>query len=212
MTPRPPTGPATWPTNKNTRHRPGTRPRVHRVTMRCVMATLAMLFLTTTSANAVDLTGTHWEEAARSAGLDPLILYAVALTESGRLERSGQIKPWPWTLNIEGRAHFTDTRKEAAALLAAHRGKSMDVGLLQVNTRWHGHRIDDVEALLEPAINLEIGASILEEALTSAPGDLTAGIGRYHSGRPEHALPYARTVLSFYRFLLHNEKTERASP
>lgn len=177
-----------------------------------VMATFVVLLSTTTAPKALELTGTGWEQAAMQAGLDPLMLYAVALTESGRVSEKGQIKPWPWTLNIEGRAHFTDTRKEAAALLAAHRGKSMDVGLLQVNTRWHGHRIDDVEALLEPAINLEIGASILEDALTSAPGDLTAGIGRYHSGRPEHALPYARTVLSFYRFLLHNEKTERASP
>jgi hypothetical protein len=133
------------------------------------------------------------------------MLYAIALTESGRASTEGRIAPWPWTLNIDGRAHFAETREAAAALLAANHGKSIDIGLLQVNTRWHGHRIAEVESLLDPTVNLEIGVTILEEALGAAPGDLSAGIGRYHSSRPEHARPYARTVLSFYRFLLHDE-------
>ena len=178
----------------------------------CVMAAFVALSSTTVASEPPDLIGTHWELAAEQAGVDPLMLYAIALTESGRTTGGGRITPWPWTLNVEGHAHFADTKHEAAALLAANHGRSVDVGLLQVNTHWHGHRIHDVEALLEPAINLKIGATILQEALASAPGDLTAGIGRYHSGRPEHALPYARTVLSFYRFLLHKEKTERALP
>ena len=166
---------------------------------------VAAFLLTTTASKAVDLTGTDWDRVASTAGLDPLMLYAVALTESGRASTEGRIAPWPWTLNIDGRAHFAETREAAATLLAKHRGKSVDIGLLQVNTRWHGHRITDVAALLDPAVNLEIGAAILEEALGSAPGDLSAGIGRYHSSRSEHARPYARTVLSFYRFLLHDE-------
>ena len=45
-------------------------------------------------------------------------------------------------------------------LLAIHRGKSIDVGLLQVNTRWHGHRVDRLESLLDPKINLGVGAAI----------------------------------------------------
>lgn len=166
----------------------------------------------TTSAKALDLSDTYWEKAAHAAGLDPLLLYALALTESGHPAGTGQIKPWPWTLNVEGRAHFAKSRKEAAALLAAHHGKSVDIGLLQVNIRWHGHRVDTLDALLDPTINLDVGAAILKEALASAPGDLTAGIGRYHSARPQLARSYARTVLSLYRHLLHNEETGDASP
>ena len=172
---------------------------------RCALSAVAAFLLTTTVSKALDLTGTAWDRAAATAGLDPLMLYAVALTESGRASEEGHIAPWPWTLNIEGIAHFAETREAAATLLAEHPGKSVDVGLLQVNTYWHGHRIADVEALLDPATNLEIGTAILEEVLGSAPGDLSAGVGRYHSSRPEHARPYARTVLSFYRFLLHDE-------
>ena len=86
---------------------------------------------------AVDLNGTVWESAARTEGnLDPLLLYAIALTESGRADGEGKIKPWPWALNVEGKALFAGTREEAAELLETYRGQSVDVGLLQVNTRW----------------------------------------------------------------------------
>ena len=156
-----------------------------------------------TSSIAFDLEGTAWARAAETEGIDPLMLYAVALAESGRSPEPGQIEPWPWALNIEGRPFFATSREEATNLLAAHHGKSIDVGLLQVNARWHGHRVDRLELLLDPETNLGVGAAILKEALALAPGDLTAGIGRYHSARPERAKAYARTVLSIYRHLLH---------
>jgi len=139
------------------------------------------------------------------------MLYAIALTESGRPAEQGQIEPWPWALNIDGDPIFAASREEAARLLAAHSDKTVDVGLLQVNTRWHGHRVDRLEALLDPGTNLTVGAAILKEALASTPGDLTAGIGRYHSARPERAKSYARTVLALYRHLLH-QQDERTLP
>ncbi len=175
------------------------------------MGILLVLLLMSTSALAFDLEGTAWANVAREEGVDPLMLYAVALTESGRPAARGQIEPWPWALNVDGNPIFAASRKEAARLLAIHRDKSVDVGLLQVNTRWHGHRVDKLEALLDPGTNLTVGAAILKEALASTPGDLTAGIGRYHSARPERAEAYARTVLALYRHLLH-QQDERISP
>ncbi len=175
------------------------------------MGTLLLLLLMSKSALAFDLEWTTWANVARNEGVDPLILYAVALTESGRPAEQGQIRPWPWALNVDGDPIFAASREEAAMLLAVHRDKSVDVGLLQVNTRWHGHRVDRLEALLDPVINLTVGAAILKEALASTPGDLTAGIGRYHSTRPERAKAYARTVLALYRHLLH-QHDERISP
>ena len=49
-----------------------------------MMAALVALSSTTVAAEPPDLTGTHWKLAAEQAGVDPLMLYAVALTESGR--------------------------------------------------------------------------------------------------------------------------------
>lgn len=133
------------------------------------------------------------------------MLHAIALTESGRTNDQGLIEPWPWALNIDGQAFFPGSKNEAAALLATHHDQSVDVGLLQINTRWHGHRVAALETLLDPATNLEVGAAILKEALASAPGDLTAGIGRYHSNHPKRARSYAHTVLAFYRYLIYSE-------
>ncbi len=137
------------------------------------------------------------------------MLQAIAFAESGRTDDHGLIEPWPWALNIDGQAFFPTSQEEAMTLLSAHQDRSVDVGLLQINIRWHGHRVDDPKSLLDPVINLEIGAVILKEALASAPGDLTAGIGRYHSSDPERARSYARTVLAFYRYLIHDDEEMR---
>ncbi|MEZ5934822.1 MAG: lytic transglycosylase domain-containing protein [Alphaproteobacteria bacterium] len=175
------------------------------------LTAVGLFFLTSHASSAFDLRGTPWEHAARSQNVDPLMLYAVALTESGRSQGRGLVRPWPWTLNVEGRAVFAESKADAAELLAIHQGKSVDVGLLQINSRWHGHRVDRLEALLDPETNLAVGASILKDALAANPGDLTAGIGRYHSASPVRAKAYARTVLALYRHLLHQKENGGAS-
>jgi hypothetical protein len=171
---------------------------------------LGFLLAISSSAIALEADRAAWTEATLKAGLDdPRMLQAIAFAESGRTGDHGRIEPWPWALNIEGQAFFPMSLDEAMALLSAHQDRSVDVGLLQINIRWHGHRVDDTRALLDPITNLEIGAAILKEALASAPGDLTAGIGRYHSSDPERARSYARTVLAFYRYLIHGDEEMR---
>ncbi len=171
---------------------------------------LGLLLTISSSTIALEPLGAPWTEAAQKAGLDdPRMLQAIAFAESGRTNDHGLIEPWPWALNIEGQAFFPTSQEEAMTLLSAHQDRSVDVGLLQINIRWHGHRFDDPNSLLDPVINLEIGAAILKEALASAPGDLTAGIGRYHSSDPERARSYARTVLAFYRYLIHGDEEMR---
>ncbi|MDH3662403.1 MAG: lytic transglycosylase domain-containing protein [Alphaproteobacteria bacterium] len=162
------------------------------------------------AAKPMDLQGTAWQRAAeRHPQIDAFMLYAIALIESGRTDQQGHLRPWPWALNVEGKPYFPATKQDALDLLSSHAGKSIDLGLLQVNTRWHGHRVAALPALLEPEINIEIGAAVLDEALSSAPGDLTTGIGRYHSSQPRRGRRYARHVLTLYQHLMHaNEKQE----
>ena len=151
--------------------------------------------------SALDLRDTAWAEAATPHDLDPGLLYAIALMESGR-PREGGLAPWPWTLWLPGQGGvFLETREQALSTLSAHSAAAVDVGLMQVNLRWHGHRVASPEALLEPARNLEIAARILSEALATAPGDLELGIGRYHSPNEARARDYGRTVLTIWRGL-----------
>ena len=163
---------------------------------------LALIPALSRPVSALDLRDTAWAEAAAPYDdLDPALLYAIALMESGR-PRAGGLAPWPWTLWLPGQGGvFLETREQALVALRAHLDTPVDIGLMQVNLRWHGHRVASPEDLLEPQRNLEIAAAILTEALATAPGDLELGIGRYHSPDEARARAYGRTVLTIWRGL-----------
>ena len=85
----------------------------------------------------------RYRQAAAEYGLPAKVVYAVALTESGMQLQSGRARPWPWTLNIEGRGHYYPTRKAAYQALKVYldRGsRRADVGLMQIHWRAH-HRL-----------------------------------------------------------------------
>ena len=149
------------------------------------------------------LAGTVWEQAALAQGHDPLLLYAIALTESARARTSGGIAPWPWTLNDRGKGLYFASHAEASAHLAGATATStnIDVGIMQINLRWNGHRVTDPQDLLETDTNIWVAAVILREALDSVPNDREMGIGRYHSSSPDKARAYGRKVLQRYRAL-----------
>ncbi len=146
------------------------------------------------------LRNTLWGQVARRHGIDPYILYAVALTESRKNEGQNQIIPSPWAINNAGNAFIPSSQREAEALLnqLMDQGKrNIDVGMMQVNLRWHGHRVAKPEQLLIPSTNLEIGASVLSEAIQSVPGNLAHGIGRYYSWKNESAaIQYGQKVIA----------------
>ncbi|MEA3241814.1 MAG: lytic transglycosylase domain-containing protein, partial [Pseudomonadota bacterium] len=74
---------------------------------------------------------------AAERGIPYTVLYAVALTESGKQVRpTDDYRPWPWTLNIGGRGYFFDSRLAAwqALTVSLQAGqRSVDIGLMQVN-------------------------------------------------------------------------------
>ena len=158
-----------------------------------------LLALSVTNAAAVELGGTQWESVARRNGLDPLVLYAVALQETRRANGTDGYTPWPWTIRSpEGPRFFSDKEAAAAELgrLQA-RYRNIDVGLMQVNLRWHGNRVPGPDHLLDARTNLAVAAEILAQAIRSAPGDPELGIGRYHHWRDERvARRYGRKVLA----------------
>jgi hypothetical protein len=175
--------------------------------MRAVHAAglFAALSLATAQAHAVDLAGTHWETVARRHGLDPLLLFAVALQESQRARDKGFASPWPWVTRSPEGPRFYSSREAAVAdlerLMNKYRPIAIDVGLMQVNLRWHGHHVSATE-LLDGRRNLEIAADILAEAVRSAPGDPELGVGRYHQWRDEGvARRYGSRVLALFQRL-----------
>ena len=124
------------------------------------------------------LKGTVFEDAGRAYDLNPLLLYAVTLAESGRSAGHGLVACWPWTLRVPGRGIYADTRAQACARLhdamRLHHD-AIDVGLMQVSLEWHGFRVARPTDLLDPATNVTAAAAILAEALESSPGDRELG-------------------------------------
>lgn len=151
-------------------------------------------------ASNTKLQNTLWGRVARRHRIDPYILYAVALTESRKNDGQNHVIPSPWAINNAGNTFIPGSQQEAEALLnqlMVQGKRNIDIGIMQVNLRWHGHRVAKPEQLLIPSTNLEIGASVLSEAIQSVPGNLAHGIGRYYSWKNElAAIQYGQKVIA----------------
>ena len=156
---------------------------------RFVRTGAVMLLAVSMQSRAVDLTGTPWESAAKRHGLDPVLLYALALEANPRPSGPGSISPWPWTLGANGRPHFYDTRAAALADLPAmvEESDDIDLGLLQVNLKRHRRHVGNPATLLDARINLVVAADILAAAIDSAGGELALGVGRFRHPRDDRA-------------------------
>jgi len=137
-----------------------------------------------------------YQLAAQSAGIPSVVLFAVALQESGANLR-GHLIPWPWTLNVAGASYRYATRNDACAAL--HRALArvpstrVDAGLGQINVGFH--RVGQPCELLDPYRNLAITATILREH--HDPGeDWLLAIGRYYR-------PAGGALAAHYRQRVH---------
>lgn len=157
-----------------------------------------------TYANAFSLEGTIFEKVGIEANIDPVLLYSIALAESGFNPSSTQwVAPYPWVLRTPSKPIYSKNQKEAIEQLRSilKTSKAVDVGLMQINIRWHGHRIKNVEELLDPLTNLRIGADILNENFARNPENAIKAIGNYHSYEPERAYRYGLTVWRIFSTL-----------
>lgn len=147
------------------------------------------------------LAGTAFEKAGHQHQIDPLLLYSVALLESGYGHGKGTVGPWHLTLRSPRSAFYLDTPLEAKKTLLSILAKTslVDVGAMQVNIKWNGFRVTAPTDLLDLATNIEVGASILMEAIQSSPNDLVLGLGRYHNWSDEkRARNYGSRVLAVH--------------
>ena len=124
-----------------------------------------------------------WQDAASRYGVDAQLLYAIAQHESNLN---------PHAIN---RSH-------------AARTGSIDIGLMQINSRWlpllarHGLREAD---LLEPCLNLQVGAWILAQGFQRY-GATWEAVGAYHAScsrlsAPDCLATRARYANAVYRRL-----------
>lgn len=137
--------------------------------------------------------------------LPPSLLYAVALTESGQSSLSeDQLRPWPWTLNVNGKGQYFPSRKAAWRALQhalASEQRSVDIGLMQINWRYHQQALGSPWQALEPYHNLRVGASILKGCHVTKL-NWQKNVGCYHApNNPPRAQRYSQRVTDYWQQL-----------
>jgi len=121
-------------------------------------------------------------EAQERHNIPDNLLLAIGIQEAGR-RVDGKLTVWPWTANSEGRGAFFDSKKalEDWVRLTQSTGKrSIDVGCMQVNQRWHAQHFASLEEATDPTANADYAARFLRN-LYAETRDWWEAAGRYHS-------------------------------
>ncbi len=136
------------------------------------------------------------EAAARTAaqrhGVPAPVLLAVAHVETGRADRTGRVRPWPWAINMAGQGAWPRSRADALELArsAVQKGRrNIDLGCFQINYRWHGAQFASLDQMLDPDRNADYAARMLAD-LNARYGSWSVAAGAYHSTTPHLATQY----------------------
>lgn len=133
----------------------------------------------------------------RKYGIPQRLLGAMAATETGRRHKGLGIQvPWPWTINVEGKPYFYDTKTQAVAAVEQFQSlgaTSIDVGCMQINLRHHPNAFATLNQAFEPSSNIDYAARFLRGHYDETRSWKEA-VGRYHSRTPAHASRYIATV------------------
>ena len=133
--------------------------------------------------------------AAQQTNVPQTVLQAVARVESGRT-LGGAFAPWPWSVNIDGRAHYFASAELAVsetANLFDLGAPSADIGCFQLNTRWHGHAFASLDQMFDPGQNALYAAEYLRD-LYAQYGNWGDAVGAYHSKDATLAQAYLTRV------------------
>jgi hypothetical protein len=128
-----------------------------------------------------------------------LFLSAIGRVESGRaLSQTGQLTPWPWTVDAEGQGSFYASKAAAIAAVQALQARgvrSIDVGCLQVNLEQHPEAFGSLDQAFDPQANANFAARLLASLFVQT-GSWPLAAAAYHSQTPGVGAPYQQRVLA----------------
>ncbi|SMX47392.1 transglycosylase SLT domain-containing protein [Actibacterium lipolyticum] len=151
------------------------------------------------------------QKASEAMGVPISVLKAISLTETGR-KRGGEMRPWPWTVNMEGKGVWFDDPDSAKAYVYKHYktgARSFDVGCFQLNYRWHGQNFSSIDEMFQPEPNALYAAQFLSD-LYKEMGNWSAAAGAYHSRTKKYATRYRKRFDVFRAAFIHQDGTTPA--
>lgn len=121
------------------------------------------------SVQAKSVIPSMYRQVAEENQVPAKLFFALIMNESRSRSTVGnntKVLPWPWTINHRGKPYFFPTRGEAYAFadrLLKKGDKQFDVGLGQVNWRWHEKRFRGLWEAFDPYTNLSVAAQHFRE-------------------------------------------------
>lgn len=143
-------------------------------------------------------------DAERSNGIGGHTLLAIGFTEAGRRTPDGLFTVWPWTVNAAGVSRYFASREDAIAFVRERQAagvRSIDVGCMQVNLRWHPDAFPDLATAFDPAANAAYAGRLLSDLGAGRP--LADAIARYHSAQSDLGTAYRERVEGNRRWVGH---------
>ena len=141
------------------------------------------------------------------------LLAAISSVETGRWDdKLGLALPWPWTINVEGKGYYFDSKAEAIAKTSAylHQGvTSIDVGCMQVNLKHHPHAFRTLEEAFDPATNVAYGAKFLRSNYDEE-GDWIKATADYHSRTNKQGMEYLALIEKSWNRIVGKVQQARA--
>ncbi len=135
----------------------------------------------------------YFPSEERKNSIPTHLLAAIATTESGRFHKGlGMSVPWPWTINVEGKGYYFNSKAEAIAQtqsLLAKGVQSIDVGCMQVNLKHHPKAFANLNQAFDPSTNVAYAAKFLHDNYATL-GDWIKATAAYHSRTPVYGQQY----------------------
>jgi Transglycosylase SLT domain len=103
----------------------------------------------------------------------------------------------PWTINSPKGAYYAQSKEEAQQYLndLIEQGiTNIDIGLAQLNFKWHKEKFVSPSEMLDPDKNIEYAAKLLA-SLQESHGEWHIATAYYHSYNPIHYKKYFKKVL-----------------
>ncbi|HQS31402.1 MAG: hypothetical protein B7X59_00560 [Polaromonas sp. 39-63-203] len=133
---------------------------------------------------------------ARIPELPRGLLAAVGRIESGRVGSDGRHRPWPYTVNVDGKGHYFSSKDAALAFLRepqTQRARSVDVGCMQISLKHHPLAFEARAEGFDPQRNVDYAAQYLQQ-LRQQHGGWDAAVSYYHSSEPARQGRYLALV------------------
>ena len=142
-------------------------------------------------------------------------LYSISLQETGKAHSDKKVKiAWPWTVNVEGRGYYFDTKREAVIFVRdqMRAGKeSIDVGCMQVNLKHHPDAFKSLDHAFDPRTNIAYGAKFLLSKYEQL-GSWSKAIAHYHSATPHLGEKYKDSVVKIAQNIDHYKSAFKRKP